>query len=194
MNRILIAVLAFILGIGMGGIGGFFVGAAVTDAGSRLLKDLTASEQPADINNPQIFSRKKFSVEVAGNWKEDVEMEGYQAESLFMFVSPNNNSAHFTIYDMPVEPVEELESQVEYVKESLRDVKATPFTKWGRYTGQGMKLEGKWGGVYPFVTRVFCHSTDDEALLVYEQYNLEDEAKTQPGYKLIEQTFKLKNP
>ena len=121
-------------------------------------------------------------------------MEGYEAESLFMFISPNNNSTHFTIYDMPIDPAEELESQVEYSKETLRDVKATPFTKWGRYTGRGMKLEGKWGGVYPSVTRIFCYSTDEKALQVYESYNLDDEAKTQPGYMLIAQTFQLKNP
>lgn len=194
MNRLVIGLVAFILGIGLGGVGGFFAGAASTDAGSRFLKDLTASEQPADSSRPQIISRKTFSVQFPGNWKEDIEMEGYQAESLFMFVSPNNNSAHFTVYDMPLDPAEELESQVEYAKETLRDVKSTPFTKWGRYTGQGMKLEGKWGGVYPFVTRIFCYSSDEKALLVYEQYNLEDETKTQPGYKLVEQTFKLKNP
>ncbi len=194
MNRIVIGLVAFILGIGLGGIGGFFAGAASTDFGGDLLRSAFITERTADVDNPKTISRKHFGLQYSGNWTEDQQLEYYEPEHYISIDSPGGSYTMLVIYDMASEPGENVDNHVTDYMTSLREVVRTRFSKWGQYTGTGIELKGKNMGYYPSRVRIFSFSSDKKSFTVVEQSYSEDEALTTPGFQLIEQTFKLKNP
>jgi len=194
MNRIVIGLVAFILGIGLGGIGGFFVGAASTDFGGELLKSAFSSEKAADVANPKSISRTHFTLQFPGNWKEDPSFDVGGDQHFFLLKSEAGSYASFQVQNEASNTQDVVEENVALESEGLSQITKTPFSKWGQYQGTGVEIKGRALGYYSSRVRIFSYSSNNKSFLVIEQHYNEDSALTTPGFQLIERTFKLKNP
>ncbi len=176
----------------VGNVTGFVLGVYSTKAGKEFIDDLVTTEAPADIVNHKEISRAGFSLKYPGNWKMDTTDEEYDADHSFSIDSPGDCFTMFIIFDIDTAPSENVEAQIEsFVPSLLKNPARTPFTKWGRYAGHGVDLKGRLLGINKGSVRVFSHSSESRSFVVIELYYDEDHANVQPGFRLIENSFRL---
>jgi len=182
------------VGLVVGGAVGFLLGLGATKAGKAFLNELASEEAPADVANPQEISRPHFALKFPGNWKVDADDEDYDPDQLFSIDSPGSSFVMLAITDVPMDPAEQVQAQVEsFVPKVIRDPARTPFSRWGNYAGKGLLLKGKMILGLPGGLRVFSHSSESRSFVVVESYYDEDLEDVGPGFKLIESTFELRD-
>lgn len=192
MSKKAIWIVALLLGLGVGGFGGFFLGTLTSEFGRKMLESAFLSEQDAVTEKPLTISRKHFSAGFPGNWFEDKKLPYYEAEHFLSFNSPGGSWVMLQIYDVPTDPAVNVEQHAKEESVSLKQITKTPFSKWGQYTGKGMELKGKSMGYYPARVRIFSYSSEKKSFVVLEQHYNEDEKQTGPGFALVEKMFRLK--
>lgn len=194
MNKLGAGLLGCGVGVLLGCAGGLLIGIGSTDMGDDLLEGLVSTERKADVRDVKSIERPAFTVKHPGNWKVDTEDEDYDPDHMFSIDSPGNCFTMFIVFDTVTDPGETVQSQIDtYVPKLMKSPTQTPFTRWGRYEGTGMKLEGRVLGVTPGSLRVFSHADEkaDLSFVVVESCYDEDRKATEAGFELIEDTFQL---
>lgn len=194
MNKVGAGLLGCGVGMFLGCAGGLLIGVGSTGAGDDLIESLVSTERRADVKDKKSIVRPAFTLQHPGNWKVDTEDEDYDPNHMFSIDSPGNCFTMFIVFDTVTDPDDTVQSQIDtYVPKLMKNPTQTPFTKWGRYEGTGMKLEGRVLGVTPGSLRVFSHADEkaDLSFVVVESCYDEDRKATEAGFALIEDTFQL---
>ncbi len=187
MSKIGVAFLFLFIGLGVGFCGG--VGA--TKAGSAFLSDFVSDEAAADVTHPKSHSRPGFSFKYPGNWKIDADPD-LEPDHQVNVESPGSCLTMLLLFDTPISPATSVDSQVNaFVPKLISAPSRTPFTKWGKYTGEGMLLRGKLLGINQGSVRVFAFADEKRSFVAVEQCYDEDMGDAKPGFDLVESTFAL---
>lgn len=153
-------------------------------------------EKPADLASPTNISRDWFTCESPGNW-----IDGGETHPQFEAVERRAfgwTDIRFTMYDRSKggggygSPEKELDALLEYGMHKDRMISHSPMNNWMGFNGVGAK--GKiWQpltGVHDFWA-IFVPLNDGRVLGI-KKYQAESSAGlTDPGFELIESTFKL---
>jgi hypothetical protein len=186
---IVVAVLAF-LG---GNLSGFFLGVLATKEAKAFLTDALADEQPADVAKPHHLVRNGFRLDYPGNWRIDSDDEDYDPDSFFSIDSPGSSYASFHIWEGASDPNHNVEILVDKFNKILSSSQSMPLKRWGRFQGEGVHLKGRLMGLKSSV-KIFSCSTLGKSFTIINQCCDSDLLKAEPGFKLIERTFELKEP
>jgi hypothetical protein len=169
---------------------GFLLGIWSTEAGSDFLEDALSDEQPANVSQSRQLVRDAFRVDYPGNWQIDSADEDYDPDHLFSIDSPGSSFAMFLVLDVPSEPATNVEEQVRQFSKLFNNSAESRFTNWGKYSGEGVHLQGRIFGMKSGV-RIFSSSSSSRSIIVVQQCVDEDLADVEPGFDLIERTFEL---
>jgi hypothetical protein len=192
MSKRAVAVVALLIGLGLGGVVGFLSGAASSKFGQEVVKGMFATEKAADTANAQQLNRKYFSVQMPANWKVDTGMEDYDPDTYFNVESPGGNTVFFMVYDVATDPKENVQHQLAFYDDYVKKARKKPFSRWGQYNGHGMEYKGRLMGTLSGTVRIFSHSSSRRSFIIIEEYYDEDKSSTQPGFQQIASSFKLK--
>jgi hypothetical protein len=146
MSKRAVAVVALLIGLGLGGVVGFLSGAASSKFGQEVVKGMFATEKAADTANAQQLNRKYFSVQMPANWKVDTGMEDYDPDTYFNVESPGGNTVFFMVYDVATDPKENVQHQLAFYDDYVKKARKKPFSRWGQYNGHGMEYKGRLMG------------------------------------------------
>lgn len=188
-------VLALLFGLFVGCAGGFVLGIASTKGGSAFLSEMVTSEAAANVRAPKSMKRGAFELEYPGNWKIDEADEDYDPDHLFSIESPGSCHVSVVVFDSVTEAQVSVDAQVKaLVPKIVKDPSRTPFDRWGRFEGAGVKLEGKILGINQGNVRIFAHASEEEdvTFTIVEFCYDEDMADVRPGFELLERTFELR--
>ncbi len=170
---------------------GFLLGTLVGQEGSPLTNLFGGSgEKPADTENPQKYTRKRFELQYPGNWKIDSSASGHDPDRVFTVQSPGSALSVFVVFPQPTDPAHNVRNQVEAYRQLITQPEREGFHQWGPYTGQGIHIKGGVLGVQGGV-RIFSASDEQQSFLVTEQYYDEDLADVAPGFQLIQGSFRF---
>lgn len=171
---------------------GFFAGIGATKAGAAFLEDFASDEAPADVVGSKSHVRPGFSFKYPGNWKIDAESPEHDPDHYANVESPGSCMTMFFVFDTPIDPAVSVRAQSDaFVPKLLAAPARTPFTTWGKYTGQGVVLKGKILGLNEGSIRVFSHASDKRSFVAVEQCYDEDMKQVKPGFELMESSFEL---
>lgn len=183
-----------LFGVGMFAAGsavGFVLGVASVDAGRSFLEDLVTSEQRADVAAPRRHERPAFELWYPGNWHVDDKDEDYDPDHLFSIESPGSAVVTVSVNDVALDPTTLVAAQREALQKLMPSPKATPLTRWGAHDGVGVRLEGRMFGMKGTIV-AFAAAQGERSFAVVMQLFDEDRAMVQPGFDLVERTFKLR--
>lgn len=171
---------------------GFFLGVGATKAGSAFLEDLASDEAPADVLSPRSYVRSGFSFKYPGNWKIEAEAPDNDPDHQVNVESPGACMTMLFLLDTPLDPADSVQTQIDaFVPRLLSAPARTPFTTWGKYTGQGVRLKGKLLGLSEGSIRIFSHANDRRSFIAVEQCYDDDMKQVKPGFDLVESSFEL---
>lgn len=188
LSKTAVAILFLCVGLGVG----FIAGIGATKAGGAFLADLATGEAPADVTHPKSYVRPGFSFKYPGNWKIDTDDPEQDLDHHVNVESPGSCMTMIFVFDLPIDPAQNVQSQIDaFVPKLISSPARTPFTTWGKYSGQGMVLKGKILGINPGSVRVFAHANDKRSFIAVEQCYDEDMADVKPGLSLVESSFEL---
>lgn len=188
MSKTAVALLFLGLGLGLGFCGGL----GATKAGAAFLEDFATSEAAADVAHPRSHTRPSFSFKYPGNWKIDASDADSDPDHQVNVESPGSCMTMLILFDIAIEPATSIDAQVNaFVPKLLAAPRRTPFTTWGKYTGQGVLMKGKLLGLNEGSVRVFAHADDKRSFVVVEQCYDEDMKDVKPGFELLESSFEL---
>jgi len=194
MKKVSVALLvvSVILSLGIGGIAGFFLGVASTEAGKNFLAELVEEEQMADVAQPRRLDRAEFQLKYPSNWYVDVEDEDFDPDHLFSIDSPGASYVMFVMGNMEADPEETLQDQISQFEKLLTAPTINKFDRYGQLSGKGATLRGKIMGIRSTV-KLFSYNEDGFTVMITQQYPDEDLKYVQDGMSLIEDSFSLKN-
>ncbi len=190
MSKVAVALLFLFIGLTVGFCGG--VGA--TKAGSALLQGFVSDEAAADVGQPKSYVRPGFSFKYPANWKIDAgEGEADADPNHHVSVeSPGSCLTMLFLFDIAVAPSSSIDAHVKaFVPKLLAAPSRTPFTTWGKYTGEGVVLKGKLLGINEGSVRVFAYSNEKRSFVAVEQCYDEDMGQVKPGFDLVSSSFEL---
>jgi hypothetical protein len=188
MSKVAVALLFLFIGLGVGFCGG--IGA--TKAGASFLEDFASDEAAADVAHPKSHVRPGFSFKYAGNWKIDMDDASKDPDHQVTVESPGSCMTMLVLLDAAIAPSTSVETQVNaFVPKLLAAPSRTPFTTWGKYTGEGMLLKGRLLGLNEGSVRVFAYANEKRSFVAVEQCYDEDMAHVKPGFDLLESSFEL---
>jgi hypothetical protein len=188
LSKTAVAILFLCVGLAVGFCGGL----GATKAGSAFLDELTTSEAPADVANAKSYVRPTFSFKHPANWKVAAEPPENDPDHHVSIDSPGSCMTMLFVFDAPIAPETSVQTQVDaFVPKLISAPARTPFTTWGKYTGQGVVLKGKLLGLTAGSVRVFAHANDSRSFIAVEQCYDEDMKDVKPGFDLVESSFTL---
>jgi hypothetical protein len=188
MSKASVAVLFLFIGL----VVGFCGGLGATKAGSAFLEDMVTEETAADVAHPKTYAREGFSFKYPGNWKVDAEPPDNDPDHDVDIESPGSCMTMLFVLDTALDPAVMVQTQIDaFVSKLISSPSRTPFTTWGKYTGQGVLLKGKLLAINPGFVRVFAHATEKRSFIAVEQCYDEDMANVKPGLDLVESSFTL---
>jgi hypothetical protein len=156
----------------------------------------SVDEVAADIENTKEVSRDWFTHQAPGNWNEQVG-----SHKQYEFVEQHafgESYIRFTIYDRPGGgggkgvPEKELQAVLEYGMHKDRMISDRSMNSWLGFQGSGAKgtIWQPLTGVHDF--RVLFVQLKDGRVLGIKKYQAQSSAElTDPGFKLVESSFKL---
>lgn len=181
-----------VLFLGIGLAAGFFLGIGATKAGAAFLEDFVSSEAAADTAHPKKHVRPGFSFDYPGNWTIEADDPENDPDHHVNVESPGACMTMLLVFDLPLDPAENVQAQVDaFVPKVISAPSRTPFTQWGKYTGQGALLKGKMLGLLEGSVRVFSHASESRTFIAVEQCYDEDMKDVEPGLRLVESSFVL---
>jgi len=188
MSKTWVAIISLCIGLSVG----FGLGIASTEAGRAFVSDLASSEQPADTTHPTTLTRAGYSLKYPGNWKIDTADSDYDPDHLLSIDSPGTCFVMLVLIDAATDPAWNVQTQVDaHVPKLMKTPTRAPFTKWGKYQGQGVYLKGKVLGITPGGVRIFSYSQETRSFVVVEFCHDEDMKNVKPGFELLESSFDL---
>ncbi len=190
-NRKLTVAMTIMILIPFGLVGSFAIGIYSTDFGKELFAVAMSHEEPADVTESKSVSRDHFQLKYPGNWKIAEGDEHFDIDRYFSIDTPGFSYVLFDICRTDGSPQENVQNSLEYYSEFVQISDKTSFDTWGEYSGVGVQLVGKYVGE-PCVVRIFCHTSDDLSFTVTEFFDRETQQHVQPGFDLVEATFKLR--
>lgn len=184
---------AIVLSLAIGGVVGFGAGVVAVKAGRDLFVGMFASERAATVATPTTVDRPSFVFQHAGNWRVDATDKDYDADHSFSVETPGQSFVMFQIAEGDLEPkaVVETHAALQMAK-VIKQATRTSFTKWGAYTGEGALLTGKHLGLTPGTVRIFAFRVGERTYTVVESTYDDDRANVEPGFRLIERSFRVK--
>jgi len=169
---------------------GLALGVYSTEFGKQLLAVATSVEEPAEVVQTTTIARKHFQLEYPSNWTLAKNDEYFDIDHYFSIDTPGYSYVLFAIWRVDAPPRDDLQDSIKYFSKLLRVSRTSSFAKWGRYSGSGVHLAGKYDGE-PAEVRVFSHSSDDLTFMVTEFFDTATKHHVKSGYDLIEATFVL---
>jgi hypothetical protein len=193
MKKVSVSVLliAVFLSLTTGGVVGFFLGIASTEAGAKFLKDLAEQEQFAETGTPKRLDRERFKLVYPGNWKIDAEDEDYDPDQRFSIQSPGGTYVVFVMGNLKTVPEENVQSQIKAFTKLMGSPGIERFESYGHHEGKGAAISGKILGTRVTVKAFSCFLEDMTAIIV-QQYPDADLKLVEGGLSLIEKSFFLK--
>ncbi len=164
----------------------FFAGAAAAFA-------LGFFTGPADVDNPEHHQSLTMEFSHPGNWWVDTMDDSYDPDANVLVEANVDAIIRIMLYESELSPEEELAQTRAGFDDLLRGAEPTEqFRRWGRYDGIGHILDGSFeGAAYRF--RAFIHRAPDGRFLeVIEVFATSDADHVEPGYRLIRNTFRLR--
>lgn len=183
-----------LFGVGMfaaGGTVGFLLGVASVDAGRSFLEDLVTTEQPAELAAPRRHERPAFDLSYPSNWRLDDKDEDYDPDHLLSIESPGSAVVTVSVSEVALDPETMVAAQREALQKLMPSPAATPLSRWGAHDGVGVRLEGRLLGMKGTIV-VFAAVQGERSFAVVTQLFDEDRAMVQPGFDLVERTFRLR--
>lgn len=186
-----ILVLAVLGSLLLGGIAGFFVGVASTEAGKAFLEEILQEEQMAEVAHPGKIVRERFQLRYPSNWKVDVNDDGYDPDRMFSIDSPGSSYVMFQMGTLEMKPEDALQGQIAQFEKLMGSSTLTRFEKYGRFSGTGAMISGRIMGVRT-TARLFSFSREDLTVMITTCHPDEDLEYVKDGLALIEHSFSLK--
>lgn len=157
-----------------------------------LLAAAGSIDVPPDVDNPITIDRVGLYVRHPGNWWVDEDAEGFDADASFTIEPIQDAAAIFDLWDEPVDERAETTEWVEYYRETFHGDDISEFHQWGGHTGFGMDY---WGvsEVSRYRLRVFTFNGATRAATVVEICEESVTEVLEPGFKLIRNSFRLKD-
>lgn len=184
---VLVAVACLAIGAGAG----FAAGVLAVKEGREVFASFFLTERRAAVDAPVTVERSAFRFQHAENWKIDVGASDYDADHNMMIFSPGHSFVMLQIAEGASDPHDFVEAHVNaQISKLMERATKTPFTKWGAYSGEGVLLEGKGLGITPVRVRIFSFRAGERTFTVVEWTTDEDRAKVEPGFALVERTFR----
>jgi hypothetical protein len=193
-----IVALLVVAGLAVGGVIGFIVGVATSEAGRELLTSMNMVEEKADVGRPKTVSQAGFEFQHPGNWEMDMTNADHDLGHYFYLSSPGGSFIEVTyeendvaMADGPDGVATNLESKLEQYESYINAAEHTDFKTYGSLTGEGRTLKGREFGNKVSV-RVFSCARGESTLVIAEYVYEMDRKLLQPGLDLIERTFVMK--
>jgi len=193
MSKKRLALVILAVGVVLGLALGVGIGLVTPEVGRGTFHDVFSAERPADVAHPGSIDRDAFALKYPGNWQVRGGTED-DPDRLFSLDSPGSSFATFAIYDIPTDPAENLQVQLrDFVPREIEVAASEDFMRWGAYAGRGVVLRGRTlaGGMAARL-RIFSTSGPERSFVVVEMTFDADLAQVEPGARLIEETFRLK--
>ena len=170
---------------------GFLVGVSSNEFLQDVVQGAFVGEQDAKIDRPKRYRRARFRFNYPANWTLRNELaDEYDPDSYFSIDSPAASYCLVMVYQVAIDTDSAVEDQLEYYRKLYTSRREKPFEQWGRFRGAGVELSGKMLGT-PGGVRVFSHSSDDNAFTIVECFDQDTYRMTQPGFRLIANTFRI---
>jgi hypothetical protein len=177
----------------LGGLLGFGAGVLSTQAARDFLRAALKDEQRADVSSRKSVSRPGFHFEMPGNWQIDTRSPDYDPDHQFSLETPGQSFLMFIIADAELDATAILEKHVDAQRaRALKSAERSGFLGWGAHQGQGARLSGKYLGLTPGTVRIFVFVAAGRTYTVVESTYDEDVALVEPGFRLVERTFRVR--
>jgi hypothetical protein len=184
----------FLLGCGVGAVGGFVAGVASVKAARDTFVAAYQDERSAEVDQPQRIDRPTFRLQYPRNWRVDTAASDHDPDRNFSIDSPGQSFVLFMIATGEMDPKTTVDAHVsQQTAKLMRDATRTPFERWGSYRGEGVLLTGKMLGLTPGTIRIFAFREGERTVTVLESTYDDDRSKVAPGFALIERTFQMKD-
>jgi hypothetical protein len=185
--------LLFFVGCAVGGVAGFGAGVASVKAARETFLAVFQDERSAEVDKPILLDRPAFRLQYPENWK--VKPGSHGEEGMFSIESPGQSFVMFVVATGALDPALSVELQAkQQTAKVMRDATSLPFDRWGAYSGTGVLLTGNMLGISPGTLRIFAFRSGERTFTVIESTFDDDRSKVAPGFTLIEQSFKAKDP
>jgi len=149
-------------------------------------------DEPAEVTGPQRVERPGFWFQFPGNWQIDTERENYDPDHLFMVNAPKSAFVQFEIHDREMDPRWLFQRHVAAMAELfVQGAEREELSTWGQYRGYGITLYGKASGKTPATVHIFAFAWEGHTVAVTEYVSDNDSPNIQPGFQLVEQTFRV---
>ena len=155
-----------------------------------VLIGLTGCPKPA--GPPRTFDRPAFSFTYPADWTVDDKDKDYDPDHLFSIDASDGAMVMFVIYKPAIDPAGALATMVEEQEKRLNKPTKTDFKQWGPHTGVGTELRGKALSVVASTVRIFAFRKAGRTFVVTEYCPDDEKARLAPGYKLIQDSFQVK--
>jgi hypothetical protein len=177
-----------------GGALGFGGGVASVKAARDFFRSLSRVEQRADVATRRSVNRPGFRFDYPGNWKLDTDDADHDPDHSFSINSPGQSLIMFLISDSEADAKGKLEKHVAaQLANTMKDAKRTAFDRWGRHHGEGALLSGRYIGFTQGTIRIFVFAGGGRTYTIVQSTYDDDRANVEPGFRLIEQTFQVKD-
>jgi hypothetical protein len=149
-----------------------------------------STERPADVAHAQTHEGKGFRVRYPGNWHASPTPGTPGKVSL---ETPGASSVEIEVHEAKCDPIEEVALRLAtYGEHLVQGGERQELLTWGRYSGAGVVVTGKLGGLVPGAVTIFCASMGQRSFTVIALVHDEDRAQVEPGLRLVEESFELR--
>ena len=175
------------------GILGFIGGFLSTEAAREFFVDAFATEQRADVKNPEEIETSLYTLSYPGNWSLDQSDPNLDFENYLSIDTPGGSylTMSFAHYETSAE--EATNDDIEATIGEMRNVEVSTFDRYGKYQGFGKVVKGHIFGLLTEV-RVFSTTFEEFTVTIFEQTYEEDLKMVKPGFQLVERTLSFKQP
>ena len=189
-----VVVIVGIVCLGLGGLGGFGIGLAVSGGIQAINEEVGVKEEPADIEGAREFEHEGLAAMIPGNWIVHPG-NAYKTEDgadYFFFQSDGYTSVEFYLYDGPIDVEEQVEAHRSIVNEYLfGELSETTTNSYGGLRGTGINFGDDYFDNTELYN-VFVVSGNTKSLVVVENYFEDDSEFVLPGMQLIRDTIQFK--
>lgn len=198
------SILMMVLGIGTGillvgccGIGScigiFWLGSNGNEKEQQAVNKQSAATPGAT----KPFKRQVFRFDYPAAWTVKEQDARYDPDHRFKIGASDRSIIAFAINEVQKDIILDekdlaagLAATVKGIENTMTGVTKTAFTRWGRYNGSGMTMEGRQDG-RDFTSRVFLFNTSGKMFLVIEGMDDEEKGKLAAGFRTIEESFEV---
>jgi|WetSurMetagenome_2_1015567.scaffolds.fasta_scaffold28779_2 hypothetical protein len=172
---------------------GLVVVPRLCDLWGPMMSQRATPPPPADVKNAVTLDRPGFTLRYPGNWTIDAADPGYDPDGNFTITSEGGSQISFVIHSEPRPAKAVLDLFVDAQRRLVMpEASREDFGRWGAYEGSGARMQGRLKNFLPGTIRVFSFSDPRRSFVVFSMMCTEDRARVEPGFDLIETSFRMK--